>query len=183
MIVFFIRILTNAILFFIVHQNIRSLRQNFDLLVCNLETLAYLPYLIFVTEIWIFACESDEFYIPGYIFFPFTNESYSAGGVGVFVRESFEFVASCHSWSSADVLKISVKVCDEILNFVCIYRLHAQNSRVFLDEFSNFLSNEKEGNLVILGDLNIDILESNPTSDSYLSLTKFNQLQSCENVL
>lgn len=77
--------------FLIVHQNIRSLRQNFDLLVCNLEAFPYLPDIIFVSEIWIYQNESNNFPIPGYNFHIKSNEAYPAGGVGVFVRESLKY--------------------------------------------------------------------------------------------
>lgn len=52
----------------IVHQNIRSLRQNFDSLCLNLEAFQYLPDIVFVSEIWIFSYEINDYHIPGYNF-------------------------------------------------------------------------------------------------------------------
>lgn len=63
-----------------VHQNIRSLRRNFDLLVTNLDAFMSFPTLIFVSEIWIYSFEVDEFNLPNYKFYANPNDSYPAGG-------------------------------------------------------------------------------------------------------
>ena len=55
--------------FIIVHQNIRSLRSNFDNLVSNLNAFNRLPDIIFLTELWIYSLEVDNFSIPNYTFF------------------------------------------------------------------------------------------------------------------
>lgn len=59
--------------FFIVHQNIRSLRQNFDLLICNLEAFKKPPDIKSVSEIWIYSYEIKDFAIPNYTFYAKTQ--------------------------------------------------------------------------------------------------------------
>lgn len=43
--------------FFIIHQNIRSLRKNFDVFLAHLESFLNKPALIFLSEIWIYENE------------------------------------------------------------------------------------------------------------------------------
>jgi len=77
---------------FIVHQNIRSIRENFDSLLAHLNTSSILPDFIFLSEIWIYKNEVNDYTIPGYKeFCAATNESSVSGGVGVFVKECYDF--------------------------------------------------------------------------------------------
>lgn len=140
---------TNGKSFFILHQNIRSLRQNFDFLIGNLESFVNLPEIIFVSEIWIYSCEVEDYHIPNYNFFANTNDTYSSGGVGVFVSNLYECDVKVFNLRSADVIKVCCEYCKEIFNFVCVYRLHSSPPNVFLDELSNFLTNERSGNLLL----------------------------------
>ncbi|XP_067635462.1 uncharacterized protein [Eurosta solidaginis] len=48
--------------------------------------------------------------------------------------------------------------------------LHAIPVQIFVEEFSNLLRSENSANIVILGDFNLDILNANPTIDSFLNL-------------
>lgn len=161
----------NKIPVFIVHQNIRSMRQNFDLLLCNIEGFVNLPDFIFLSEIWIYSCEKEDYKIPNYEFYANTNDSYSAGGVGVFVRDSYlrddECKVDSYSLNSADIIKISCVICKENFIIICVYRVQYMPLQLFLEEFTAFLSNEKAANLIILGDFNVDILSCNPAVDIY----------------
>lgn len=71
---------------FIIHQNIHSVRKNFEGLIIDLSTFQILPDLIFVTEILIYCNEVGDFLIPGYTFHAITNNIYASGGTGVFIN-------------------------------------------------------------------------------------------------
>lgn len=83
------------------------------------------PDLIFVSEIWIYSHEILDFAIPGYNFYANTNDLYSAGGVGVFVRSVYECEYVDYNLTSADVLKVSLSISCKVFTFICVYRLHA----------------------------------------------------------
>lgn len=151
----------------IAHQNVRSLRQNFDVLVSNLNAFSRQPDLIFLSEIWIFSTEINDFTIPGYTFHAVTNDTYAAGGVGLFVKSHL----NCHSIScdtrSADVMKTTLNVGKNVYCFFCIYRLHSIPVCSFLEEFDAMLSREKCRNLVIVGDMNLDLLSDCENINNY----------------
>ena len=155
---------------FVLHQNIRSLRKNFDLLVSNLSVLSRLPDFIFVSETWIFDNEKNDFSIPGYDFFHVSNESYSAGGVGVFAKSNLLCRAISYSMESADVIKVSCNLGSEVFNFFCFYKLHSHTSANFLNEFDRLLSKNHSSNLLLLGDFNFDLLLDCENTDAYSAL-------------
>lgn len=135
--------------FFVVHQNIRSLRQNFDSLVAHLDIFTKKPDLVFVSEIWIFDCEKNDYMIPGYKFHATTNDKYSAGGVGVFVKNEFDCEVYNFNLKTADIIKLCLNINNEAFTFVCVYRCHRYNIKLFFDEFSNFLCTVRAGNLIL----------------------------------
>lgn len=92
------------------------------------------------------------------LFFANSNDDYSAGGVGVFVRNIFDCEIFRYNLLSTNVLKVSLKINSQEISIICVYRRHSESGQFFLEEFSNFLYNEKASNAVILGDLNLDIL-------------------------
>lgn len=50
----------------IIHQNIRSVRKNFDNFLLVLQNINRIPDIIILSEIWIEASEVDQDRIPGY---------------------------------------------------------------------------------------------------------------------
>lgn len=118
--------------FLVVHQNIRSLRKNFDLFVTHLQSFDKQPDMIFLTEIWIYECEIVDFNIPGYMFSANCNDTYSSGGVAVFIKTDYNnFEISNSSLGSADMLKVVCEINYEKYCFICIYRLHVKSKDVF----------------------------------------------------
>ena len=152
---------------FIVHQNMRSLRRNFDLLASNLEAFKDLPDLVFVSEIWIYSDEIEHYYLPGYKFHAIRNDTYPSGGVGVFVKAKFNCDVCSISMSSADTIKITVTLGNELFRFVCIYRLLSQPINDFLTEFAQYLTTEKIQNLILCGDYNLDTLQPSTYIENY----------------
>ena len=155
---------------FITHQNVRSLRQNFKLLVPNICAFPKLPDLIFVTEIWIFESEVSDYVLPGYDFHVFTNETYAAGGVGVFVKTGLNCTSVKCTASSADILKTTLCINNDCFTFLCFYRFHSVSTDIFLNEFKALLTDTNCKNLVLLGDFNIDLLSDTELTDEYNSI-------------
>lgn len=163
---------------FIAHQNIRSLRENFSVLVTHLDSFECIPDIFFISEIWIYGFEKNNYVLPGFNFHAKTNESYAAGGVGCFIKEEFtECEVSDVDFVSADVIKVSFKVDKEVYVFLCVYRLHAFSVSSFINEFSRLLEREKSKNLIIVGDFNLNILENNETVSMYRALLASNGLE------
>lgn len=64
----FNNIIANPNNFFIIQQNIRSMRKNFDIFLLNLNSFKCKPDFIFLTETWIYEEETSLYSIPGYTF-------------------------------------------------------------------------------------------------------------------
>lgn len=148
----------------IVVQNIRSMRKNFDNFLVHLESNKINPDFIFLTEIWLYDDEIDNFKINNYVCHANCNNTYASGGVLVFCRNDIVCEASNFSCNSADIIRVDSIVDEKKFIFICIYRLHAQSINSFLCDISNYLKSLKCKNVVLLGDINIDILP--PVNDS-----------------
>lgn len=68
--------------------------------------------------------------------------------------------------SSADILKITVTISDELFSFICCYGLHCKSIQEFIVEFSDLLNSERAANLIVLGGLNLDLLTNTPNLDA-----------------
>lgn len=167
---------------FCLHQNIRSLRKNFSILLAHLDSLNNLPIVIVLSEIWIYKNELDFYNIQGYSLFGNCNESYSAGGVAVYVRNGYMCNCSCDNLSSADVLKLSIVFENVVYTMLCVYRLHAFAKSIFICELDSILSACSDKNLIVIGDMNIDILNViDKDSENFLLTMASHGLQSLIN--
>lgn len=152
--------------FKIIHQNIRSMRKNFDFFVLHIASMESIPDIIFLTEIWIYEEEKSHYSIPGYNFYAYCNETMVSGGVGVFVKNEINHSFKLLDMETADCIKLNVCVNKINFTFLCIYRLHEFSVANFLEQLKVILDKSKSKNFIILGDLNIDLLEkSNVVSD------------------
>lgn len=154
----------------IVHQNVGSLRENFKFLVSHISAFPILPSLIFISEIWIYDYEADNYNMKNYTFHTKCNNNYRAGGVGVYVHDSIEqFSILTHCFDSADCLQIDATFSGEPFSFICFYRFHFKTVTSFISELKIFLTSVKSKNLILIGDFNIDILSDTSLSYEYLS--------------
>lgn len=147
--------------FSILHQNIQSLRANFDVFSVYVASLITPPDLIFVSEIWIYESECSSFNLPNYNFEACCNDSYRAGGVGVFIHNDLaKSSLQCFNWSSADAIILDIKLNKQVWSFLCIYRFHNANITTFCNDLDNLLRSINNNNIVMLGDININLLNS-----------------------
>lgn len=169
--------------FLIIHQNIRSMRKNFDNFLVHLNSFLIKPDLIFLSEAWIYDEEVLLFDIEGYTFIYCCNNEYASGGVVAFIKNSVSFEYYRYNLNSCDVLKVECLLDGRKLILFCFYRFHkpATFNSVFLEELENLLESESSNDLILLGDINIDILESSIFIDNYLFLLSSYGLQSCIN--
>lgn len=150
--------------FVIIHQNIRSLRKNFDLFLCNITVNSMKPDLIILTEIWINTEESNFYKIPNYNLYTKCNDSYRAGGVAVYIKDTLSNVQNIHlNCYTADVLLISFEFSNQTFHVLAIYRLLFHSIELFINEFEDIFTNnlKRYKNLFWVGDVNINIIFEN----------------------
>lgn len=168
----------------VLNQNIRSMRQNFNLLLSDLESARLFPDIMVLTETWIGRDELNLYKIEGYNMFAKCNEGYRAGGTVVFVRDCYQCsgVRERDDIQSADVLQLDVTVDDlERFTLIAVYRLHSSLRSVFINDVDSMLSGLEGRNIVFVGDMNLDILSNSIDTDSYLSLLSSKGMDSLVN--
>jgi hypothetical protein len=138
-----------------------------------------------LTEIWIDECECPLYQIPGYKMYSCCNENRRSAGLLCFVKNCWVDVVVRKELKGdfSDYLKLDLEIKNIKLTLIGIYRFH-DNVTEFLNEFSRIMSNEKSQNLIILGDININILDNSNSNEKkeYLKLMASNGMESCINV-
>ena len=163
--------------FNIFSQNVRSFDKNYDALSVFLNNLDSEIEIIILTETWfsnIYSCNID-----GYNAYHVYRSEKRGGGVSIFVRNTITSVKiSDKSYVSDFIECVNVQVFSSLnrLTIVGIYRPPCGNIDNFLEYItSNFLECSKGYSMIISGDLNIDILESNDRGDRLMNiLNSFN---------
>lgn len=156
----------------IIHQNIRSIRQNFNSFLITLSNLKNLPSIIILSEIWINSNESQFYEIEGYNLKTKCNDEYRAGGVAIYVKNSIDII-ECLTvpMVSADVLNIKINLFDQICNILAVYRTHLYAKEYFINELEQFYNANNNlrnlMNIIFIGDINIDLLEHSNVVDNY----------------
>lgn len=145
-------------LVWILHQNIRSLRANSLSLFAQLSCLNIKPHIIFLTEVWIDSTEINFYNLDEYILLDCCNNDYRSGGVLAYVRNDIHFTFSSTHLQSSDILRVNFAIGELSFSVVCAYRLHSCAVEVFILEFENYLKQVNSKNLIVLGDMNINIL-------------------------
>lgn len=102
----------------IVLQNIRSIRSNFDKFLTELSACSVLPQFIFLTEVWIFENELENYAIDNYKIFGNCNSNYKSGGVIAYCHRDFDCKVSYASFKSADIISLETKIGAK---FLCLY--------------------------------------------------------------
>lgn len=148
----------NSLCFF--HQNIRSLRENFDSFCIFLNSLSKQPEIIVLTEIWIFDTEQVSYQLAGYNQYAKCNLKQRAGGVVIYVSDLFSSCCESIDITTADIIKVKVDLgMGRSLSVVGIYRLYSFNIREYLSQLKAILEVSTEMNLLVAGDMNLCLLE------------------------
>lgn len=151
-------------------QNIRSINCNLDQIDVLIAMMGFDADVIILTECWLKVC---NFNIPprqGYKSY-FTQNVYNQNdGVVAYIRESLQVRVSEKNVQDSSCLAIEI---GEELTILGIYRPQAfKNCDPFIKSLDETLSSiKKSPNVVIIGDINIDIKNDNSDrfADDYLN--------------
>ena len=164
------------------HMNIRSMRANFDTFLTYLDNLIKLPSVIVLTEIWIQEDEKPLYEIPGFTSFFFCISHKRASGIAVYFTTSIPADFAVLPCYSAEIVQVDFKIHDDKYKLLAIYRTHEKSQNDFVHDLDPILSSLNVQNLIILGDMNLDILnESLPVKNDYLNVMYKHGLVSCIN--
>ena len=155
--------------------NIDGFRSNFDSFLMHHERFKADGYFLCETNVTKY--ESQPYYIPGYNQFVVNRFMKDDGklknkgsGLVIFLRDRFNIVSQkvdlCHSTIDFEALCIEVMISSEKLLLVNCYRSPSGNFDNFIELFDSFLvklNTFKEHKCYVLGDLNINLYNTNST--------------------
>lgn len=165
----------------LVHLNIRSLRTNFLDFVISIKPIIDLIDVIVLVETNICPEESDLYMIDGFCSYFKSRSERRGGGLGVFIKENIlhEIVYPNNNAFESILLKASKNNIQ--IPVLAIYRPPALTSiSTFIRNISETLKfNKLNKNLIIVGDINVDINKNSAESGLYLDYVNSVGLCSC----
>lgn len=162
----------------ILHINIRSLRKNFNALLTYIKNIINKTDLIILSETNITSDENALYGIAGFSSI-FANREGRGGGIAIYVNENIKYSNIQTHMSSAESLRIDLTTThDTIISVISIYRPPKLSQKRFLKELEENINNvSKKHELIVVGDMNIDIKKKNTTTINYLGMLSSHGLQ------
>lgn len=159
----------------ILNFNIRSFGANGDSFLGLLHSLNNLPQIIILTETWLDDENKKYCNIDGYSCFHSVRNRSRGGGVSVFcsgsaVVDSVDRLSVCSNSIETCVVRLKFDI-NEIF-IVAIYRPHADTIDNFVEQLNTLLQDDilVGKNVIIAGDLNINLLIQNDISvDNFIA--------------
>lgn len=144
------------------HINIRSLNKNASSLKLYLETLNNKFEIIVLTEIWSINIDIMKNDFPNYTMHHVTPESSIIGGVAILIKNNIHHVFLNKSNNDKiEQISIQIKINNTKTTIIGIYRHPNYNYQNAIDLLESFSKTHK--NIIILGDININLLKSSDT--------------------
>lgn len=155
----------------LIHVNVRSLKKHWNLLLTYLACIMPSIEILILTETNVTEQECLQFFIRGFQSFSLCRKDRKGGGVLVLVRESWIAERISVSFTEAEVISVSIVKDSEEFLVIALYRPPSNNVPVFLDELSCFLKRHPNKQIIIAGDVNIDLsCPMKSTVTEYLTL-------------
>ena len=163
----------------ILHFNIRSLNTNLVQIEALISALNHSPDIIAFSETWLNEENKSNYKIDGYNSTHVVRTDREHGGVAIYVKNIFEFeLIEKFSFitTNIEICTISLTVNKNKYIVAAIYRPHdkTQNIKEFRNELAPILKSPlfKKSNVVILGDININLLQhgEHQQTNEYLNL-------------
>lgn len=162
-------------------MNIRSLRLNFNSFLASIHNIINKINFIVLVETNITDNENNIFNINGFNSL-FLNRDGRGGGIALYVRESLTYLQSNIKTISFESIQIDINTKSNNYSLICIYRPPKNNVKEFIIELDKLINNIKnKQDIIIIGDINIDILKQNITTNKYTEMLSSNGLQSLIN--
>lgn len=152
----------------IMHINIQSIRSNFDSLNIFLSEAEFKIDIIILTETWICDSEIDFYKLNNYNIFHCCREYNRSGGVIVYVKNIYDFVNPNLSMITSECVLLYSSVLN--LSICAVYRSHAFSIAEFNHELENMLQDLIHRNIILIGDLNIDIQTDTKSTSDYINI-------------
>lgn len=157
----------------IVHINVCSLRKHFEELIAVLKECLHNLDVICLTEINIKKDEIYKYRLEGFNVYTWTREERRGGGILLYVKSDYMFTPKKSPVLHSEILFGEVLINNYKVTLIIIYRPPDNNKTCYITELEALLQRvPKRENLIIIGDININILknELNAVSRRYLNM-------------
>lgn len=154
----------------LVYMNIRSLRLNFSTFLASINKLINQINIIVLVETNITDQENRFYNIKGF-YSIFLNRENRGGGVVVYIAENLNFNQISLNINSFEAILIDININNNITSLLSIYRPPSANIPQFIKELETVIKTiKRKQNIILVGDINIDILRENLTTKTYLNM-------------
>lgn len=161
----------------LIFMNIRSMRLNFSIFLATINKIINPIKIIVLVETNITDQENRFYNIEGFNSV-FLNRENRGGGVAVYIAENINFNEISLHTNSFEAIQIDMNVDNKITSLISLYRPPSANIPLFMKELEEIINNVKrKQNIILLGDINIDILRENTTTTTYLNMLMSQGLQ------
>lgn len=161
----------------IIHMNVNSLRKHYNELLVILHGSINVIDVICLTEINIKQSEANMYVIPGFTMYTKTRECRRGGGIAVYVRNEYIFQEISTKTSACELVHGFFSNGTYTAHLVVVYRPPHLNKYNFINELRDLLlQTERRGDILLLGDCNINILVDSTDSIANCYLNTLSQL-------
>ena len=163
----------------IIYLNIRSLRKNFELFVAELAALQEIIDIIILVETNICEEENGLFNIPNYVGIFQNRKEKRGGGIAMFMKNNIKFNIMNQDSQNFECLMMEVEKNDEKILIMGIYRPpNTYNTSLFTSELGDIFSKYRtKRDIVLVGDVNLDILKDTRFTSEYFDMMSENGFQ------
>lgn len=148
------------------------MRKNFDKLKIFLKTSTTVYDIIVLAETWIDKCEEPQFGLPGYSSILQQRHVRRSGGIAIYIKNEHktDFTCTKFATNSHESIILHLKVAKRnTLKLLASYR----NCRSHIDEYLDFLEEQKSNFNLLIGDINQDINELNDLNHDSIKYVNF----------
>lgn len=159
----------------VVHVNVRSILKNKDNLESFLHNLNFAPDVLVCTETWLKATRAHMATLEGYKSVHVTAKLNKSDGVTFFVREGLQFQIVNNNFSGCTGKSIIVLIGDKKVFITGMYRSPKYRQiDSFLEGLDDLMKDHSCAAHVIIGDMNVDLLENSTRTNELLNLVSSN---------
>lgn len=159
-------------------MNIRSIRKNFTEFLTRTNNIINKITAIILTETNICDDENKFYAINGYNSI-FLNRINRGGGIAVYIKDTVSFKTFITNTQFMESLQVDLSISiDKIITILACYRPPNLNVKNFIKELDNCINNiNKRQDIILTGDMNLDIISNNMSSKNYLDMCACNGLE------
>lgn len=169
----------------IIHMNIRSIKKNFDEFIYYLNNCKTKFEIIILSETWISEDSEFVFNIEGYSVVNRNNRFTRSDGLCVFVRKDIDFQNIDVKLDNVNSIIIKFNFNNSFYQLMALYRSPSLEINAFLLSLDSYLQNiSKDLSVIVMGDININIMDENHLNyltNEYLSVLQLNGFKSYVN--